>query len=158
MSPAEHANCYGSEDNNYWLLTKKVPDSNPCAVSMILCTRAFHPHCLVQRGIDRPSVPWLLKGLSHWRRRRRDSRDWSVAATRATRETKTWLALSRRGDVSETCWRLKNSPPPQNRTCLNFLRLPGDPASLQETSRRRLRNKRRLESPPSRHLVSMPVK
>ena len=41
---------------------------------------------------------WLAeqstKGLSHWRRRRRDCRDWSVAATRATRETKKWLALS----------------------------------------------------------------
>ena len=122
-----------------------------------------------------------LKGLSHWRRRRRDCRDWSVAATRvtretkkwlalsprirrrdcrdwsvaATRETKTWLALSRPGDVSETCWRLKKSP--KNRTCLNFPRLHGDPARVQETSRRRLRNQRRLESSPSRHLVSRPV-
>ena len=34
-------------------------------------------------------------------------------------------------------------------TCLNFPQLPGDPASLQETSRRRLRNQQRLESPPS---------
>ena len=69
--------------------------------------------------------------------------DWSVAATR---ETKTWLALSRRGDVSETCsWRLKKSP--KNRTCLNFPRLPGDPASL--------RNQRKLESPP---IVSRPVR
>ena len=119
--------------------------------------------------VSRHIIERTLKGLSHWRRRRRDCRDWSVAATRATRETKKWLALSprrrrrdcrdwsvtatretklwlalsRRGDVSETCWRLKN------RTCLNFPRLPGDPASLQETSRRRLRNQRRLESPPS---------
>ena len=49
------------------------------------------------------------------RRHRRDCRDWSVAATR---ETKTWLALSRRGarrgDVSETCWRLKKSPKKSN--------------------------------------------
>ena len=57
-----------------------------------------------------------------------------------TRETKLWLVLSRRRDVSETCWRLKKSP---NflKTCLNFPRLPGDPASL--------RNQRRLELPPS---------
>ena len=41
------------------------------------------------------------------KKRCRDCRDWSVAATR---ETKLWLALSRRGDVSETCWRLKKSP------------------------------------------------
>ena len=33
----------------------------------------------------------LLKALSHWRRRRRDYRDWSVAATRATREIKNSL-------------------------------------------------------------------
>ena len=32
-----------------------------------------------------------------------------ACALTATRETKTWLALSRRGDVSETCWRLKKS-------------------------------------------------
>ena len=112
-----------------------------------------------------------LKGLSHWRRRRRNCRDWSVAATpatretkkwlalsprrrrrdcrdrsvAATRETKTWLVLSRRGDVSETYWRLKKSP--KNRTCLNFPRLLGDPASLQETSRRR-------RGDSSRHLVA----
>ena len=45
-----------------------------------------------------------IKVLSHWRRRRRDCRDWSVAATRATRETRKWLALSPRrllGDVSK---------------------------------------------------------
>ena len=64
-----------------------------------------------------------LKVLSHWRRRRRD---WSVAATRATRETKKWLALSprrllgdvsrgdnqsrgRRRDVSETSSQLRGS-------------------------------------------------
>ena len=46
----------------------------------------------------------------------------------------------------------------KNRTCLNFPRFPGDPASLQEKSRRRLRNQRRLESPPSRHVVSRPVR
>ena len=55
------------------------------------------------------------------------------------------------GDVAETSPRpagdWKKSPKIQ--TCLNFPRLPGDPASLQETSRRRLRNQRRLESPPS---------
>ena len=45
--------------------------------------------------------------------------------------------------------------PKKNRTCLN---LPGDPASLQETSQRRLHNQRRLESPPGRHLVSRPMR
>ena len=212
-----------------------------------------------------------LKVLSHWRRRRRDCRDWSVAATRATRETTKWLALSPRRllgdvsrgdnqfarksrgcrrdisgsrgdvsetssqlrgrlrqlrpyligletrwrlesplvaetsrvsgesreiqtcsifffggggrlfpvssrsrrrlrDVSETCWRRRRNvssvslvssrslipagdwkKSPKNWTCFNFPRLPGDPASLQETSRR-------LESPTSRHLVSRPVR
>ena len=43
-----------------------------------------------------------LKALSHWRRRRRDYRDWSVAATRATRETKTSLRSHQSGDVAAT--------------------------------------------------------
>ena len=155
---------------------------------------------------------FYFKCLSPWRRRRRDCRDWSVAATRATRETREtkkmacaftketsrrrlqtrwqpWFARKtrrrlrdvfsvaatspavsvvssrsrrrhgdvmdmislrnwwrRRGDVSETCWRLEKSPKSlqKNRTSLNFPRLPGDWASLQETSRRRLCNQRRL--------------
>ena len=60
--------------------------------------------------------------------------------------------------VSDTCWRLENVQKKKNRTCLNFPRFPRDPASLQETSQRRLRNQRRLELPTSRHLVSRPVR
>ena len=39
-----------------------------------------------------------FKGLSHWRR---CHRDWSVASTRATRETKKWLALSPRRRLTD---------------------------------------------------------
>ena len=46
----------------------------------------------------------------------------------------------------------------KSRTCLISLRLPRDPPNLQETSRRRLRDPRRLESPTGRQLVSMPVR
>ena len=123
-----------------------------------------------------------VKGLSHWRRRHRDCQDWSVAATRATRETKKWLALTKetsprlprlisRGDSRDqhmacalTSRRrfqdlLETEKVSQkNRTCFNFPWLPGDPASLHETSRRRLRNQRRLESPSSGHLVYRPVR
>ena len=55
---------------------------------------------------------------------------------------------------------LKKSPKSRrkNRTCLISLRLPRDPPNLQETSRRRLRDPRRLESPTGRQLVSMPVR
>ena len=64
------------------------------------------------------------------------------------------------GDVSET----SQKPPGdwkksfKNKTCLNFPRLPGYPVSRQETSRRRLRNKRRLQSRISRELVSRQVR
>ena len=82
----------------------------------------------------------------------------------------------RRGDVAETSSSLKTylvaatSPRPtgdlkkspksrrKNRTCLISPRLPRDPRNLQETSRRRLRDPRRLESPTGRQLVSMPVR
>ena len=40
-----------------------------------------------------------VKALSHWRRRRRDNRDWSVAATR---ETKNSLRSHQSGDVAAT--------------------------------------------------------
>ena len=83
---------------------------------------------------------------TYWRRRRNVS-SVSLVSSRSRRC---------RGDVSDTCWRLENVS--KNRTCFNSPRLPGDPASLQETSRRRLRNQRRLESPTSRHLVSRPVR
>ena len=46
----------------------------------------------------------------------------------------------------------------KNRTCLISLRLPRDSPNLQETSRRRLRDPRRLESPTGRQLVFMPVR
>ena len=155
-----------------------------------------------------------VKALSHWRRRRRDYRDWLVAATRATRETKNSLRSHQSGDVAATapCLYIPRSTTrsiirwcqhtlshvitkvgqtasssvaeksPQrllslqqvsersrrrllslqqvsersrrrlrdlleterslqeNWTCLIFPRLPGDPACLQETSRRRLRD------------------
>ena len=69
-----------------------------------------------------------------------------------------------RCDVAATSPRptgdLKKSPKSRrkNRTCLISLRLPRDPPNLQETSRRRLRDPRRLESPTGRQLVSMPVR
>ena len=47
-------------------------------------------------------VKFSLKALSHWRRRRRDYRDWSVAATWATRETKNSLRSHQSGDVAAT--------------------------------------------------------
>ena len=200
----------------------------------------------------------LVKVLSHWRRRRRD---WSVAATRATRETKNWLALSprrllgdvsrgdnqfarksrrRRRDVSETspqlrgrlrqlrpyligletrwrleetsrvsgesweiqtcsifccCWDLFQSPAglrDVSETCWRRRRNVSSVSLVssrsqrhredvsdtcwrlenvskkiehvsisrdsQETSQRRLRNQRRLESPTSHHLISRPVR
>ena len=43
-----------------------------------------------------------LKALSHWRRRRRDYRDWSVAPTRATWETQNSLRSHQSGDVAAT--------------------------------------------------------
>ena len=46
----------------------------------------------------------------------------------------------------------------KNRTRLISPRLPRDPPNLQETSRLRLRNPRRLESPTGRQLVSMTVR
>ena len=82
----------------------------------------------------------------------------------------------RRGDVTETSSSSKTylvaatSPRPtgvlkkspksrrKNRTCLISPRLPRDPPNLQETSRRRLCDPRRLESPTGRQLVSMPVR
>ena len=69
-----------------------------------------------------------------------------------------------RCDVAATSPRptgdLKKSPKSRrkNRTCLISPRLPRDPPNLQETSRRRLRDPRRLESPTGRQLVSMPVR
>ena len=69
-----------------------------------------------------------------------------------------------RGDVAATSPRptgdLKKSPKSRrkNRTCLISPRLPRDPPNLQETSRRRLRDPRRLESPTGRQLVPMPVR
>ena len=62
------------------------------------------------------------------------------------------------GDVAETSpipagdW--KKSPPQKNRTCFNFPRLPGDPASLQETSRRRRGEVSATSGDSSRQLVA----
>ena len=91
---------------------------------------------------------------SRSRRRRGDVADTSsssktylVAATSPRRlgyQMETWKSLQR---VAE-----------KNRTCLISPQLPRDPPNLQETSRRRLRDPRRLESPTGRQLVSMPVR
>ncbi|XP_069791235.1 uncharacterized protein [Narcine bancroftii] len=54
------------------------------------------------------------------------------------------------GNVTETRWKMEKVSK-KNRACLNFPRLPGDLASLQETSQRCLRNQWRLESPPGHH-------
>ena len=69
-----------------------------------------------------------LKGLSHWRRR---CRDWSVAATRAIRETTKWLALSPRRRLRDV-----------SRGDNQFPRSRGSRSDVSETSsqlRRRLR-------------------
>ena len=118
-----------------------------------------------------------LKGLSHWRRRRRD---WSVAATRetknwlalssrrrcrdcrdwsvvVTRETKTWLALSRHGDVSDTCWRQKKSPPPKKKK-IEHVWISRDSPEIRLVSRRRRRDVSTTSGDSSRHLVSRPVR
>ena len=112
------------------------------------------------------SVTWSLKWVNQRRQRRRDfaatspQSSWSPAglrsrAQKSPRRCRNWWR--RRRDVSETCWRLEKVYL-KKWTCLNFSRLPGDPASLQETSQRRLCNQRRLESPPGRHLVSRPMR
>ena len=73
-------------------------------------------------------------------------------------------SLRRRGDVVATfpqsfgLEQVSETLRRKNRTCLVSLRLPRDPQNLQETSRRRLRDPRRLESPTGRQLVSMPVR
>ena len=190
----------------------------------------------------------VLKALSHWRRRRRDYRDWSVAATRETKnslrshqsgdvaatapclyiprsttrsiirwcqhtlshvitkvgsnsvkqcrgevaatspqspaglgdvaetspqspaglgdvaetsrgrlpQSRVKLVSATNGDVAETSPRpagdWKKSP--KNRTCLIFPRLPGDPACLQETSRRRRGDVSATSGDSSRQLVA----
>ena len=72
--------------------------------------------------------------------------------TKETEETLCATSPAGLGDVAETSPRPAgdwNKSRKKYRTCLNFPRLPRDPASLKETSRRRLRNQWRLESPPS---------
>ena len=129
--------------------------------------------------VSRHIIERTLKGLSHWRRRRRDCRDWSVAAIRATRETKKWLALSprrrrrdcwdwsvtatretklwlalsRRGDVSETCWRLKKSPKK-----IEHVWISRDSPETRLVSRRRRGDVSATSGDSSRHLVSKPVR
>ena len=98
---------------------------------------------------------------SRKRRRNFSSIIWSraglvdVAETSSSSKTYLVAATSPRptGD-------LKKSPKSRikNRTCLFSPRLPRDPPNLQETSRRRLRDSRRLESPTGRQLVSMSVR
>ena len=95
---------------------------------------------------------------SRIRRRNFFSIIWSRAGLRDVAETssssKTYLvaATSPRPNGD-----LKKSPKSRrkNRTCLISPRLPRDPPILQETSRRRLRDPRRLESPTGRQLVSI---
>ena len=113
-------------------------------------------------------------GQSSSRRRRRDVAETS----RRRRRNFSSIIWSRAGlgDVAETSSSSKTylvaatSPRPtgdfkkspksrrKNRTCLISPRLPRDPPNLQETSRKRLRDPRRLESPTGRQLVSMPVR
>ena len=93
--------------------------------------------------------------LNHLVSSRSRRRLGDVAETSSSSKTYLFAATSPRptGD-------LKKSPKSRrkNRTCLISLRLPRDPPNLQETSRRRLRDPRRLESPTGRKLVSMPVR
>ena len=84
------------------------------------------------RTLTKETSPRLPRLIS-----RGDSADQTMACTLTSRR--------RLRDLLET-EKVNNK---NNRTCLNFPRLPGDPASLQETSRKRLRTQRRLESPPS---------
>ena len=103
-----------------------------------------------------------LEQVSETSRRRR----WDVAETSLGRRGDVFLLenIFSRCDVAATSPRptgdLKKSPKSRrkNRTCLISLRLPRDPPNLQETSRRRVRDPRRLESPTGRQLVSMPVR
>ena len=124
-------------------------------------------------------------GQSSSRRRRLRVAETSPRRCGDVAETSSQLFLNhlvssrsrrRRGDVAETSSSSKTylvaatSPRPngdlkkspksrrKNRTCLISPRLPRDPPNLQETSRRRLRDPRRLESPTGRQLVSMPVR
>ena len=80
-------------------------------------------------ALTKDTSPRLLRMISHG-----DSGDQNMACA---------LTSQRRlRDLLET-----EKVSPKNRTCLNFPRLPGDPASLQETSRRRLRDLPRLGRP-----------
>ena len=108
----------------------------------------------------------LVKGLSHWRRRCRDCRDWLVAATRetkkwlalsprrcrrdwsvaATRETTKWLALSprrRQGGVSETSPQVTTNSPRSRRNISSV--------SLVSSRSRR----RRVDVSPVAHKISL---
>ena len=121
------------------------------------------------------SSSWRCRrGVAETSRRRRrnfSSIIWSraglgdVAETSRRRRGNVFLEnIFSRCDVAATSLRpsgdLKMSPNSRrkNRTCLISPRLPRDPPNLQETSRRRLRDPRRLESPTGRQLVSMPVR
>ena len=68
----------------------------------------------------RPEYFMFLKALSYWRRRRRDYRDWSVAATRATRETKYSLRFHQSGDVAATAPCLHTSPRSTTRSIIRW--------------------------------------
>ena len=130
-----------------------------------LCLKAKGPISLAETSPRLPWLPWLIScgnsgdsgdlkmacavALSP-RRRRRDCRDWSVTATR---ETKTWLVLSRRGDVSETCWRLKKS-----QKKIEHVWISRDSPETRLVSRRRRGDVSATSGDSSRHLVSRPVR
>ena len=104
------------------------------------------------RGVEPPPPPAYapdyqyhnnLKGLSHWRRRRRDCRDWSVAATRVTQDQKMACALTKetsqrlisRGDSGDQKWLALSPRRPQgDKVTTNS---PGSSGNVAETSRRR---------------------
>ena len=107
------------------------------------------------------SVTWSLK----WVKQRRgdvaatsSQSPWSPAGlgdvTETSPQSLTNLVSTTDEDVAETsprpCLDWKKSPPKKS----NMFEFPATPRSLQETSQRRLRNQRRLELPPGRHLVS----
>ena len=107
-----------------------------------------------RRGRNFSSIIWSRAGLG------------DVAETSLRRRGDVFLLenIFSRCDVAATSPRptgdLEKSPKSRrkNRTCLISPRLPRDPPNLQETSRRRLRDPRRLESPTGRQLLSMPVR
>ena len=86
----------------------------PCLglILVLSCVKKVYGTFIFVPGLDlgtsglEPNIDIILintlKALSHWRRRRRDYRDWLVAATRATRETKNSLRSHQSGDDAAT--------------------------------------------------------